>query len=134
MAREDIPSIDAWLSEAKALRKAGEIGMYVIHNGVVRATAKREARFHTPCAEVTGMALMHDAGKVAAAKARAEVMPGIKLVRLWINDGELAVGDDIMYVLIGGDIRPNVIAALESLVDELKNECLTEKELFAPKY
>lgn len=134
MARGDIPSIDGWLREAKALRSAGEIGMYIIHNGVVRATAKQEARFHTPCDGVIGMELLHDAEKVAAAVARAEAMPGIGLVRLWLNDGELKVGDDIMYVLIGGDIRPNVIAALESLVNELKNECLTEKERFAPKY
>ena len=131
MARADIPSIDGWLREAKTLQSAGKIGMYIIHNGVVRATAKQEARFHTPCEGVIGMELSHDAEKVTAAVARAEAMPGIKLVRVWINNGELEVGDDIMYVLIGGDIRPNVITALEGLVNELKNECLTEKERFA---
>ena len=29
-------------------------------------------------------------------------------------------GDDIMYILIGGDIRPNVINGLEFLVERLK--------------
>ena len=134
MAREDIPSVDGWLREAKALQAAGEIGMYIIHNGVVRATAKQEARYGKPCGAVTGMELSYDAARVAAAVGKAEAMPGTKLVRLWLNDGELKVGDDIMYVLIGGDIRPNVIAALETLVDELKNECLAEKERFASKY
>ena len=33
-----------------------------------------------------------------------------------------------MYVLIGGDIRPHVFAALEFLVEKLKNECVTEVE------
>ena len=130
MARTDTPSIDAWLCEAKALQSAGKIGMYIIHNGVVRSTAKDEARFHIPRGGVTGMELTHDEEKLAAAVARAEAMPGIGLVRVWVNDGALSVGDDIMYVLIGGDIRPNVISALEELVDELKNHCLTEKELF----
>jgi len=31
-------------------------------------------------------------------------------------------------VLIGGDIRPHVVDALQSLVGTLKNECVTEME------
>ena len=46
-----------------------------------------------------------------------------------MNEGELRVGDDIMYVLVGGDIRPRVIDALQALVGTLKNECVTETEL-----
>ena len=41
---------------------------------------------------------------------------------------QLEVGDDIMYVLIGGDIRPNVVDALQFLVGKIKNECVTEIE------
>ena len=55
-------------------------------------------------------------------------LPGIGYVRVWLNDGELAVGDDIMLVLIGGDIRPRVIDALQSLVGTIKNECVSEIE------
>ena len=35
-----------------------------------------------------------------------------------------------MYVLVGGDIRPRVVDALQFLVDKLKGECVTEQELF----
>ncbi len=35
-----------------------------------------------------------------------------------------------MLVLIGGDIRPHVIDALQSLVGEIKNHCVTETEKF----
>ena len=55
-------------------------------------------------------------------------MDGIYYIRVWLNQGELAVGDDIMYVLIGGDIRPHVVDALQYLVGRIKNECVTEKE------
>ena len=41
---------------------------------------------------------------------------------------ELELGDDIMLVLIGGDIRPRVIDALQSLVGTIKNECVSEVE------
>ena len=49
-------------------------------------------------------------------------------MRVWLNSGELTVGDDIMQVLIGGDIRPRVIDALQELVGTIKNECVSEIE------
>jgi molybdopterin synthase catalytic subunit len=55
-------------------------------------------------------------------------MNGIFHVKVWLNEGELALGEDIMYVMIGGDIRPNVIDALQFLVGKIKNECVTEIE------
>ena len=39
-----VPSIDAWLKEAKADPSAEKIGMYLTHNGVVRRTAKAKVR------------------------------------------------------------------------------------------
>ena len=38
------PSIDAWLKEAKAHESAPKIGMYLTHNGTVRASAKATVR------------------------------------------------------------------------------------------
>ena len=57
-------------------------------------------------------------------------MPGIFLARVWLNEGQLETGDDIMLVLVGGDIRPHVVDALQELVGELKNHCVTEQELW----
>jgi len=34
-------------------------------------------------------------------------------------EGLLDVGDDIMYVLIGGDIRPHVIDGLQFIVEKI---------------
>jgi molybdopterin synthase catalytic subunit len=80
-------------------------------------------------APVTGMEFSFDADKVAAAVAETRKMQGIFHVRVWLNEGLLEVGDDIMYVLIGGDIRPNVIDALQFLVGTIKDECVSEVEL-----
>ena len=41
------------------------------------------------------------------------------------------MGDDIMLVLVGGDIRPHVIDALQALVGEIKNHCVVEQEVYA---
>lgn len=124
------PSVDAWLREAKALENAGKIGMYLLHSGVVRQTARAQVRGTDPMAgPVSGMRFSYDAEKVREAVEEARRQPGIYHVRVWLNRGELKVGDDLMRVLVGGDIRPHVIAALDALVAALKQRCVTEEEL-----
>ena len=124
------PSIDAWLREAKAHESAPLCGMYLTHNGTVRQTAKAKVRYGAEdTKEVTGMLFSYDAEKVESVLRDARVLEGIHYIRLWLNEGELQVGDDIMYVLIGGDIRPRVIDALQFLVSTIKNTCVVETEL-----
>ena len=124
------PSMDQWLKEAKAHRSAPQIGMYLTHNGTVRRDAKAKVRQGAAdTRDVTGMIFSYDEAKVDAAIADAYKLPGIYYIRVWLNEGELETGDDIMYVLIGGDIRPRVVDALHYLVGRIKNECVTETEL-----
>lgn len=64
-----MPSIDAWLREAKVDSSAPACGMYLTHNGVVRATPKAEARGVetdgvAPGHKVGGMVFGYDASKV----------------------------------------------------------------------
>ncbi len=130
METKAIPSADRWLREAKADAAAADCGMFLLHNGVVRRSAKARVRAgDESAADVRGMRFSYDREKTAAAVAAAEAMEGVRIVRVWMNEGELAVGDDIMYVLVGGDIRPHVVDALQALVGRLKNECVTELEL-----
>ncbi|WP_206812319.1 molybdopterin biosynthesis protein [Paradesulfitobacterium ferrireducens] len=99
------PSIDEWLKEAKTDPAALQEGMFLVHNGVVRQTPKTKVRQGIDDGSmVKGMEFAYDASKVDAA------------------------GDDIMYVLIGGDIRPHVVDALQFLVGKIKSECVTEIE------
>lgn len=129
--KKETPSVDLWLREAKADPNAASCGMYLIHNGTVRRSARAKVRAgEEGTAPVRGMLFGYDAEKAAAAAEEARAMPGIGYVRVWLNEGELSLGDDIMLVLIGGDIRPRVIDALQYLVGKLKNECVTERELY----
>lgn len=131
MFKQQTPSMDAWMQEAKKDKKAAACGMFLCHNGVVRETPKAEVREHKKGLKpVTGLLFDYDVEKTKKAVEETKKMPGIHYVRVWLNQGKLTVGDDIMLVLIGGDIRPNVIAALETLVGNLKNNCVTEKELY----
>ena len=103
--------------------------MYLEHYGVVRQTPKVKVREGIDDGTtVTGMEFGYDAASVDAAIAETYKLRGIFYIKVWLNEGQLEVGDDIMYVLIGGDIRPNVVDALQFLVGKIKNECVTEIE------
>lgn len=129
--KKESPSMDAWIKEAKKQDYADQIGMYLFHNGIVRVTAKKQVREGaSDTAPVSGMFFSYDAEKVEAAIAQARQLEGIYHVRVWLNEGELEVGDDIMYVLIGGDIRPHVLDALQFLVGKIKTECVREEERY----
>lgn len=124
------PSIDEWLKEAKADESAKKIGMYLTHNGIVRSTAKAMVRNgEKDITPVTGMEFSYDEKKVEKAIQDTYKMEGIYYIKVWLNEGKLQVGDDIMYVLIGGDIRPHVVDALQSLVGTIKSTCVVEREL-----
>lgn len=128
---EQKPSLDQWLKEAKAEEDAGQCGMYLIHTGTVRETAKAKVRQEAEGTQpVTGMVFSYDKGKVEQAIEETLRMTGIFCVKVWLASGQLEPGDDIMMVLIGGDIRPHVIDALQSLVGTIKDECVREEEQF----
>lgn len=121
MAASDRPSLDAWLAELKASDDFASTGMFLAHNGVVRARS-RDGR------PVTGMQLLVDRERLAEIVETATLMEGVTHVRAWVNEGELGVGDDIMYVMVGGDIREHVFEALMALVGMIKTEVVTEAE------
>lgn len=124
------PSIAKWLEEAKADPVASKVGMFLVHNGVVRQTPKAMVREGVDDGSlVKGMYFSYDAGKVDKAIGETYKMDGIFYVKAWLNEGELVLGDDIMYLLIGGDIRPHVVDALQFLVGKIKTECVTETEI-----
>lgn len=127
----ETPSLDQWIKEAKSDKDAAKCGMYLFHNGVVRETPKAKVRLGEETDKtVKELEFSYDETKVERAISETYKMPGIYYVKVWLNSGMLKVGDDIMLVLIGGDIRPHVIDALQSLVGTIKNECVIEKEEF----
>lgn len=130
-AKKEKPSADQWLRECKASPEAGNVGMYLVHNGVVRKTARKLVREgDTSARPVAGMAFSCNKEKMEAALAETLSMEGVVFARAWVNEGTLRVGDDIMQVLIAADIRPHAVHALETLVGKIKNECVTETELY----
>lgn len=129
--KQDMPSLDQWLREAKADPGAAGCGMYLMHNGTVRQTARAKVRQGEENTKpVRGMLFSYDEAHVKEVIAQTRALEGVGYVRVWLNEGELGLGDDIMLVLVGGDIRPHVIDALQYLVGRIKNECVREQEIY----
>lgn len=124
------PSSEEWLLEAKKSKDASMIGMYLVHNGVVRSTAKKEIYEKTEPRKVVAMDFSCDQQKAEHFVEEILKENGVYYVKLWLADGRLNVGDDIMQVLVGADCRENCVNALQNLVKNIKTNCVKEKELF----
>jgi molybdopterin synthase catalytic subunit len=116
-----VPDTDRWVAEVKAQPDAGRIGMILVHRGVVRGTSRSGE-------PVAGMDLAVDRDRLEEVLEQARTWDGVVAVRAWVSEGWLAVGDDIMTVLVAGDIREHVFGALQRLVGLIKTEVVTEAE------
>lgn len=113
--------VEKWIEEIKKSVSPDELGMMLVHNGIVRATSKQGNK-------VSGMRLSYDRELLAKALKEARDKEGIADVRAWINEGNLAVGDDIMYVLVAGRFRTDVLPALQELLAKIKGQVVHEEE------
>ena len=125
------PSMGEWLKEAKASENADKCGMFLVHNGIVRSTAKAQVRKGEEKPPVEQVEFSYDAEGVEKAIAEALTWDGVYYVKVWLNEGALNVGESIMYVMIGADIRPRCIDALQNLVGKIKNDLVIEREIYA---
>lgn len=125
-----IPSIEDWMREARRSPNAAKIGMYLSHNGIVRGTSRDAVRNGAEDIPVQGMRFSYDRNLVDQFTREALRSHGIYYVRVWLNEGTLKVGDDLMKILIGGDIRPHVMDAMNTLIDAIKTQCVKEEEIY----
>ena len=54
---------------------------------------------------------------------------GVVEVKVWINSGNLKVGDNIMLLLVAGRFKTDVLPVFEELLSLIKNEIVTESEV-----
>ena len=99
-------------------------GMILCHNGIVRGTS-RDGR------KVKGLRVSVDHRKLGQIVSEAKKRPGILDVRVEIaEDRDLKIGDDVMLLLVAGDIRENVITVLAETLDLIKSTVTSKTEYF----
>lgn len=114
--------IDQWIKEIKKNAPADMLGMILSHNGIVRATAKDGGK-------VASMNLSYDKTKLENAVREFKKRDGIVDIKVWINEGHLQIGDNIMFVCVAGRFRKDVLPIFQELISIIKTEIVKEEEL-----
>lgn len=109
------------IEKVKRETDPAKVGMIVCHNGVVRGTSREGVpAVHL---DVTVRAEVWD-----GILEEMRVMPGIAAVEAHLFTGRRQVGEDVMLVVVAGDIRENVFPVLETAVNRLKKEAVMKDE------
>jgi molybdopterin synthase catalytic subunit len=115
--------IAEWINEIKKTTDPEQLGMIIVHNGIVRGTSKDGNA-------VSAMRLSYDRQKLDACVNKMKGREGIADIRVWINEGMLNVGDDIMCLLVAGRFRTDVLPVLQELLAYIKNQIVHEEEMY----
>ena len=99
------------------------VGMVLVHNGVVRGWSRRDHE------TVTGVEVAVDEHKIEALHKEYSQKPGIYKILIECCSGKLNPGDDLLFIVVAGDIRENVKPVLSELLDRIKGEAVTKTEL-----
>jgi len=102
---------------------SANVGMVLVHNGVVRGWSRKDRQ------DVSCVDIAVDLQKLEALRREFEGRPGIYKVLVEARQGCLKPGDDVLFIVVAGDIRENVKPALADLLDRIKLEAVSKKEL-----
>lgn len=117
-------NIQKLIDQIKAHPRFHESGMILCHNGVVRASS-RDGR------SVSGLRVAVDHQRLNRIVAEQKKQAGIIEILVEIaDDRDLAVGDDVMLLVVAGDIREHVIATLHETLDAIKSTVTQKTEFF----
>ncbi|MBF0480877.1 MAG: molybdenum cofactor biosynthesis protein MoaE [Desulfovibrionaceae bacterium] len=102
---------------------AEKVGMVLVHNGVVRATSRASG------ARVAGIEAVVDQSKIRAICAEYTAKPGIFKVLAESRSGSYKPGDDLLFIVVAGDFRENVLAVMAEALNRIKKEAIAKKEI-----
>ena len=116
--------LQALIENVKQHPQFEKVGMFLCHCGVVRSTSRDGRR-------VKGLTLTVDRAGLRALIAKQKQRPGIIDIQVAIADNRfLAVGDDVMFLVVAGDVRENVISVLQDTLDAIKTKVTQKTEDF----
>lgn len=116
--------INPLIEQIKTHPHYGRVGMILCHNGVVRGQS-RDGR------KVSGLTITVDHEKLQQLITAQKSKPGIIEILVQIAENKnLSVGDDVMLLLVAGDVRENVIPVLHDTLDLIKTTVTSKTEFF----
>ena len=116
-------NLNALIDSVKTHPDFPKVGMILCHVGVVRGTS-RDGR------PVSGLDLTVDRHALAAILSEQRKRPGIVDILVEIQEGWLRVGDEVMFIVVAGDLRDHVIPVLGDTLHAIKKQVTRKKEHF----
>lgn len=102
------------------------VGMMLIHNGVVRNWSRKDK------SSVTALEVTPDYEKIEMLRQEYLKKEGIFDILIEARSGKFAPGDDLLFIIVAGDLRENIKPVLSDLLDRVKAEAMSKKEITAP--
>jgi len=102
---------------------ADHVGMILIHNGTVRSWSRADRK------AVTAVEVTVDHERIDQLRREFLQYQGIYDIIIETRDGLRRSGDDLLYIIVAGDIREHVKEVLARLLDRIKAEAVSKQEL-----
>jgi len=115
--------INSLIEKIKLRDDYSRVGMILCHKGVVRGTS-RDGRV------VSGVMVDADYTELDAILAEQRKRPGIVDILVELNEGDLSVGEDLLLIIVAGDIREHVIPVLSDTLNAIKERVTKKVEHF----
>jgi molybdopterin synthase catalytic subunit len=100
-----------------------KVGMILIHNGTVRSWSRKDRQ------EVSALETVVDHQKIDALRSEYLQRPGIYEIVVEAKSGRFLPGDDLLFIIVAGDIRENIKPVLAELLDRIKAEAVSKNEV-----
>ena len=110
---------------AQMKRKPGfteKVGMVLVHNGVVRGRPRSGDKV------VERLEVRPDTLKIEAICREMSGRPGIFEVAAQAETGVFSPGEDLLFIIVAGDIRENVLETMTLTLNRIKAEAVAKSE------
>jgi molybdopterin synthase catalytic subunit len=101
------------------------VGMILIHNGTVRNWSRADKQ------QVNALETVVDHDKIDKLRHEYLAKEGIYEIVIEAHSGNFLPGDDLLFIIVAGDLRENIKPVLAELLDRIKAEAITKKEFKA---
>jgi len=102
---------------------ADHVGMILIHNGVVRNWSRADR------SRVSSLEVTPDYELVEQLRQEYLQKEGIFDIIIQAKSGTFQPGEDLLFIIVAGDIRENIKPVLADLLDRVKAEAISKREI-----
>jgi molybdopterin synthase catalytic subunit len=115
------PTLNDLVAKIKGRADFSKAGMIACHNGVVRGSSRSGQ-------PVQYLDIDVDAKRWETILHELRAEPGILAIEAHLLTGRRFVGQDVMFIVVAGDVRENVLSVLGKAINRLKAEAVKKRE------